>query len=132
MDPESTSVTAAGPRGIHRGDIFWIDLDEARGSVPVIPHPYVVLQEDVFNRSRIPTVVVCALTSNLKRGTEPGNVLLEAGEGNLPMQSVLVVSQVSVADKARLGDYIGSLSERRVEQALAGMRFQQASFFEGR
>jgi mRNA-degrading endonuclease toxin of MazEF toxin-antitoxin module len=63
----------------------------------------VVVQEDVFNHSRIATVVVCALTSNLHRANEPGNVLLEVGEGNLPEQSVVVVSQISSVDKALLG-----------------------------
>jgi mRNA interferase MazF len=90
----------------------------------------VVVQDDVFNHSRITTVVVCALTSNLNRANEPGNVLLEVGEGNLPKQSVVVVSQISSVDKARLGERIGSLSDTRVEQILAGLRFQQASFFE--
>jgi mRNA interferase MazF len=89
----------------------------------------VVVQDDVFNHSRITTVVVCALTSNLHRANEPGNVLLEVGEGNLPHQSVVVVSQVSSVDKARLGERIGSLSDTRVDQILAGLRFQQVSFF---
>lgn len=88
-----------------------------------------MVQDDVFNHSRIPTVVVCALTSNLKRATEPGNVLLDAGEGNLPKPSVVVVSQLSVVEKTALDRYLGSLSQERVEQVLIGMRFQQASFF---
>ena len=88
-----------------------------------------VVQDDVFNHSRITTVVVCALTSNLHRANEPGNVLLEVGEGNLPKQSVVIVSQVSSVNKARLGERIGSLSNTRVEQILAGLRFQQVSFF---
>ncbi|MCY1034804.1 type II toxin-antitoxin system PemK/MazF family toxin [Corallococcus sp. BB11-1] len=118
-----------GPGDIHQGDVFWLESDESRGSIPAIPHPHVVIQEDVFNRSRIHTVIVCALTSNLKRANEPGNVLLDVGEGNLPRQSVLVVSQVSSVEKTRLGGYIGTLSDERVQQILAGMRFQQASFF---
>ena len=69
------------------------------------------------------------MTSNLRRAKEPGNVLLEVGEGNLPKQSVVIVSQVSSVDKARLEERIGSLSEERVEQVLAGLRFQQVSFF---
>ncbi|HEX8434555.1 type II toxin-antitoxin system PemK/MazF family toxin, partial [Archangium sp.] len=68
--------------------------------------------------------------SNLNRANEPGNVLLEVGEGNLPKQSVVVVSQISSVDKACLGERIGSLSDTRVEQILAGLRFQQVSFFE--
>jgi len=88
-----------------------------------------LIQDDVFNRSRINTVIVCALTSNLNRANEPGNVLLDFGEGNLPRQSVLIVSQVSSVNKTQLGEYIDTLSDRRAEQILDGMRFQQASFF---
>ena len=113
---------------INRGDVFWIGSDDARGAVRV-PHPHVVVQDDVFNHSRITTVVVCALTSNLRRATWPGNILLEPGEGNLPKRSVVVVSQISSVEKASLGERIGSLSDARVEEILAGLRFQQASYF---
>ena len=114
---------------IDRGDVFWIGPDDSRGPAPSYSHPHVVVQDDVFNHSRITTVVVCALTTNLHRATEPGNVLLDEGEGNLPEQSVVVVSQIASVDKARLGERIGSLSDARVEQILAGLRFQQVSFF---
>ncbi len=117
---------------IARGDIFWVPIDDGRGSLPAILHPHVVIQDDVLNRSRLSTVVVCGLTSNLTRAHEPGNVLLEAGEGNLPKRSVIVVSQVSAVEKTALGAYVGTLSEQRVEQILAGLRFQQAAFFDGR
>ncbi|AKU91649.1 type II toxin-antitoxin system PemK/MazF family toxin [Vulgatibacter incomptus] len=112
---------------INRGDLFWIGPDSPDANYS---HPHVVVQDDLFNHSRITTVVVCALTSNLHRANEPGNVLLEAGEGDLPKQSVVVVSQISSVEKDRLGLRIGSLSEGRVEQILAGLRFQQVSFFE--
>ncbi len=121
--------TPLPPEPIHRGDVFWIAPDDSRGPAPDYAHPHVVVQDDVFNHSRITTVVVCALTSNLHKASEPGNVLLEVGEGNLPKQSVVVVSQISSVDKSRLGERIGSLSQARVEQILAGLRFQQASFF---
>lgn len=109
-----------------RGDLFWIDPGEAGARVP---HPHVVVQDDVFNRSRITTVIVCALTTNLGRATEPGNVLLDAGEGDLPQQSVVVVSQIDAVEKTRLGARIGRLSAARVDQIIAGLAFQQASFF---
>src|SRR5918998_730426 len=112
-------TNAGGPKGtpssrINRGDLFWVGQDDQRGPVPGYPHPHVVVQDDVFNHSRITTVVVCALTSNSRRANEPGNVLLEAGEGNLPKQSVVVVSQVSSVEKARFGGRIRSLFDTRV------------------
>ncbi len=54
---------------------------------------------------------------------------MDPGEGNLPMQSVVIVSQVSSVDKAELSERIGTLSPSRVEQIFDGMRFQHASFF---
>jgi mRNA interferase MazF len=114
---------------IDRGDVFWVGRDDLHGPVPGYPHPHVVVQDDLFNHSRVATVVVCALTSNLRRASWPGNVLLEAGEAGLPRRSVVVVSQVSSVEKTRLGEKIGSLSEARVEEILDGLRFQQRSFF---
>ena len=110
---------------VNQGDIYWVSLEEPSGSEPGYPHPHVVIQDNVINRSRINTVVVCALTTNLKRANAPGNVLLEAGEANLPRQSIVVVSQVSTVAKAQLGEYIGSLTKQRINQILAGMRFLQ-------
>ncbi len=105
---------------IKQGDVYWVTLEGA-GS----PHPQVVIQEDVINHSRANTVVVCGLTTNLKRANLPGNVLLEAGEANLPRQSVVVVSQVSTVEKTQLGEYIGALTQQRINQILTGMRFLQ-------
>lgn len=110
---------------IKQGEIYWVPLEEPGGPEPDYIHPHVIIQDDVLNDSRIDTVVVCALTTNMKRAKAPGNVLLEAGEANLPRQSVVVVSQVSTVKKTQLGAYIGSLSAQRVHQILAGMQFLQ-------
>jgi len=108
---------------INQGDVYWLS-----GAQDEIGHPYVVIQENVLNHSRIQTVVVCALTSNLKRASLPGNVLLDEHEANLPKLSVVEVSKVNTVDKAQLGEYIGTLSDQRIEQIRAGMRFLQVSF----
>jgi mRNA interferase MazF len=105
---------------ISQGDIFWLDLDEPKGSEPGFRHPFVVIQNDAFNQSKISTVVVCALTSNLKLGSAPGNVLLSKGEGNLPKSSVVNISQVLTVDKAEIKEKIGQLSKKRIEEILAG------------
>ena len=113
---------------IHQGDIYWVQLENPGALELAIPHPYVVVQDNVFNHSRINTVVVCAMTSNIKRVNLPGNVLLEVGEANLPKQSVVEVAKVSTVDKTQLGEYIGTLSGQRIAQILAGMRFIQTAF----
>lgn len=71
--------------------------------------------------SKIKTTVVCALTSNLKRAQAPGNVLLKDGEANLPKQSVVIVSQIFTVDKSLLDEYVGTLSETRIQQILDGI-----------
>ncbi len=116
-------------RRIDRGDVYWVAPADGRG-VPGVAHPHVVVQDDVFNHSRVHSIVVCALTSNPRRASEPGNVLLDASEGGLERPSVVVVSQIDAVDRDRLGAYIGTLSAARVEQILAGLRLQQASFFD--
>ncbi len=79
------------------------------------------MQNDAFNESAINTVVVCALTSNLRRARVPGNVLLDEGEAGLPERSVVVVSQLFTVDKGDLLDKIGTLSAEHVEQVFEGI-----------
>lgn len=115
---------------INRGDIYWIQPDKmGNPELGIHPHPYVVVQDDVFNHSRIHSVVVCVLTTNIGRAGLPGNVLLDVGEGNLPKQSVVESSKISSVDKNVLGEQIGTLSEKRVNEILAGLRFLQSSAF---
>lgn len=106
---------------IAQGDVFWVDLGEPTGSRPGYRHPHVVVQNNLFNRSRLNTVVVCALTWNLKRAKAPGNVLLEKGEANLSKQSVVNVTQIFTVDKADLSERIGTLSRERMKQVLDGI-----------
>jgi mRNA interferase MazF len=105
---------------IRQGDIFWISPNEENKIASDHTHPHVVVQSNSPN-----TLLVCTLTTNLKRAKAPGNVLLEEGEANLPKQSVVVVSQVSLVDKTQLGEYIGTLSKERIHQVLAGIKFLQ-------
>jgi len=107
---------------IRQGDVYWIDLGEPEGSEPGYRHPHVVVQNNVFNHSRINTVVVCALTSNLKRASVPGNVLLKKGEANLHKDSVVNISQIITVNKSDLDERIGTLSPVRMKQIIAGLK----------
>ncbi len=106
---------------INQGDIYWIELDEPEGSEPGFKHPHVIVQNNLFNRSKIKTVMVCPLTSNLKRAAAPGNVLLGKKESNLPKESVVNVSQLFTVDKSQLDEYIGTLSSKRMAEILKGI-----------
>lgn len=107
---------------IKQGDIFWFDAGEPRGSSPAYSRPVVVIQNNVFNRSPIGTILACALTTNLRRAKAPGNVLLEENEADLPKQSVVVVSQVLTISKSELIDKIGTLPKARIDEILAGIK----------
>lgn len=106
---------------INQGDIYWVDLPEPADSEPGFRRPAVVVQNNSFNSSRIHTVVVCLLTSNLRRASSVGNVLLEPGEAGLPQQSVVNISQIYTVGKFNLQDKIGTLSRKRFLQVLAGI-----------
>jgi len=105
---------------VSQGDLFWVDLGEPAGSQPGFRRPFVVVQNDLFNRSRLSTVIVCALTSNLRRAEAPGNVLLPKGAGNLPKDSVANVTQLFTVDKGELADRIGRLGRDLVADILCG------------
>lgn len=106
---------------IRQGEVFWVDFGEPEGSGPGYRRPAVVVQNNVFNASRIRTVVVCALTTNLQRAEAPGNVLLVPGEADLREQSVVNVSQVFTVNKRDLMQKISSLSNERVREILDGI-----------
>jgi mRNA interferase MazF len=107
---------------INLGDLFSVDLGVPRDSEPGYRHPHVVIQNNLFNQSKINTVVVCALTSNLKRAKAPGNVLLLKGEGNLKKDSVVNISQVITVNKSDLVEKIGTLPPGRIREILEGIR----------
>jgi len=107
---------------ITQGDIYWIELDEPAGSEPGYKHPHVIVQNNLFNQSQIRTVLVCPLTSNLKRASAPGNVILDKKESNLSKQSVVNVSQVFTVDKEQLEEYVGTLSSKRITEILNGIK----------
>ena len=107
---------------IRQGDVYWINFDEPSGSEPGYRHPHIIIQNNVFNRSRINTVVVCALTSNLKRSRSPGNVTLNKGEANLSKKSVVNITQIFTVNKSDLSEKIGTLSKQQINQILEGIR----------
>jgi mRNA interferase MazF len=107
---------------IKQGDIYWIDFGAPKGSEPGYRHPHVVVQNNIFNVSRLNTVVVCALTSNLKWAKSPGNVLLKKGEGNIPKDSVVNITQIETVDKTFLTEKIGTLPLSKIKQILEGIQ----------
>ena len=109
-----------------RGDIWWADLPQPVGSAPGYRRPVLVVQSDTFNRSRLATVTVVALTANLRLVDAPGNVLIPSHESGLPRDSVANVSRVLTLDRARLTERVRRLSPRVVAQVADGLRLALA------
>lgn len=107
---------------MNRGDVWWADLGEPVGSGPGYRHPVVVISTDTFNESRISTVIVTVITSNLRLAAAPGNVRVAARETGLRKDSVVNVSQVLTIDKGVLTERIGHLPGDRLGEVEAGLR----------
>lgn len=106
---------------MHRGEVWWASLPEPRASEPGFQRPVLVVQADSFNRSRLQTVVVVALSSNTKLASAPGNVLLPAKDTALPRDSVANVSQILTLDRAFLTECAGALPGRLLSRVEAGL-----------
>lgn len=111
---------------IQPGDVYWTHPDEPPETKASVAHPQVVIRVEGDGAA----VTVCALTTNARKISMPGNVLLAAGEANLPRQSIVEVAKVLTLNRDQLGDHIGTLAPGRVEQILAGIRFVDSSFFQ--
>ena len=107
---------------INQGEIYWVDLGEPNGSEPGYRHPHIVIQNNLFNSSKINTVVMCSLTSNLKRGLSPGNVVLKKGEADLPQKSVVNITQIYTINKNDLCEKIGQVNSKRIKEIILGIQ----------
>ena len=105
-----------------RGEIWWADLPDPRGSEPGFRRPVLVIQANSFNRSRIQTVIVAVISSNLRLADAPGNVLVPAHASGLERDSVVNVSQLITLDRSFLTEAVGRISERLMSEVVAGLR----------
>lgn len=105
---------------MRQGEVYWLRFG-GTGSEPAGRRPALVVQHDRFNRSRIRTTVVAAVTSNLLLAGVPGNVRLRKGEASLPRASVVNVTQLRTVDRSRLTERAGSLGPARLREVLQGL-----------
>ena len=81
-----------------------------------------MIQNDILNDSKINTVIMLAITSTMKFGELPGNVILRKGEANLPKQCVINITQIKSVDKTSFKEKIGTLSKRRMDEVHEGLK----------
>ncbi len=107
---------------MYRGEVWWANLPDPVGSEPGYRRPVLVVQDDTFNQSRIGTVIVVVITSNIQLAEAPGNVLLPSEVSGLSRDSVVNVSQILTVDKTFLVEHIGSLPNYLQEDVDEGLR----------
>lgn len=107
---------------IAKGDLFWVDFGPIVSSAPAKRRPAVVVQGDQYNRSRLATVVVAAVTSNTALAGYPGNVFLPAVVTGLPRDSVVNVTALATVDRRDLAERIGPLPGHLVADLEDGLR----------
>jgi mRNA interferase MazF len=107
---------------VRRGELWWVDFAEPVGSAPGYRRPAAVVSSDRFNRSRIATVIVAAVTSNIRLADAPGNVALPAGSSGLPKDSVVNASQLLAVDRGLLDRRIGMLPSAQLTVLDRGLR----------
>lgn len=107
---------------IRKGSIYWVDFSPGGKSAANELRPALVIQNDALNSSKLNTVSLLAITSILKFGELPGNVVLEKGEANLPQSGVINVTQIKTVKKSCLKEMIGSLAKERLDQVEEGLK----------
>jgi mRNA interferase MazF len=106
---------------MQRGELWWAALPEPTGSGPGLKRPVLVVQSNPFNDSRIATVVVAVVTSNLALAQAPGNVRLGKSESGLPEPSVVNVSQVLTIDRTLLTERVRGLPAATMQKVGEGL-----------
>ena len=107
---------------VQRGEVWWADLTEPRGSEPGFRRPVLIVQADSFNRSRLRTVIAVALSTNMRLLDAPGNVLVQGVDVGLPRDSVVNVTQVVTLDRDFLIERAGQVPSRLLSRIAAGLR----------
>ncbi len=107
---------------IRRRKISWASLPDPKGSEPGYRRPVLVVQSDAFNRSRIHSVAVAAVTSNVRLADAPGNVRLTRRQSKLTRDSVIIVSQIVTLDKRFLTERVSRLSTMVWTEVESGLR----------
>ena len=105
---------------VKKGDLFFADLSPVVGSEQGGVRPVLVVQNDVGNKYS-PTIIVAAVTSQTSKAKLPTHVELQATQGGLSKNSVVLLEQLRTIDKQRLKERIGSLSDSQlpvVDEAL--------------
>ena len=107
---------------IQRGEVYWVDLGNPKGSRPAKRRPVLIVSDDFYNSSRLATIVAVTLTTTLRLGDLPGNVRVAKGEAGMTRESVANVTALVTLDKSELGRRTGRVRPPTLERVDEGLR----------
>jgi mRNA interferase MazF len=103
-----------------RGEVYLVNFDPTTGAEIKKTRPALILQNNISNQySRIITVAV--ITSQFRETLYPTEVLVQAPEGGLQVNSVVLLNQIRSIDKQRLIKRLGNLeleTLQKVDEAI--------------
>lgn len=105
---------------VKRGDIYYADLSPVVGSEQGGIRPVLIIQNDIGNKYS-PTVIACAVTSQLTKAKLPTHIEVKQGNFGLPKDSVILLEQIRTLDKRRLKEKVGELdgaAMQKVDKAI--------------
>jgi mRNA interferase MazF len=101
---------------VRRGEIYWANLGERRGSELEGTHPVLIIQNDLGNKHS-PTTIVATLTTKLKKKTAKLHVRISPATSGLPKEGMVLTEQLVTLDKKiRLGKRIGELTDDKMRE----------------
>jgi mRNA interferase MazF len=104
-----------------RGEIWWADFGIPFGSEAGFRRPVLIVQDDAFNESRIRTIVVLPLTTNLRLSDAPGNVILKSKDSKLGSDSVVIAAQLYALDRQKFLEPVSKVNREIMERVENGM-----------
>jgi len=105
-----------------RGEIWWASLRRPLGSEPGFRRPVLIIQSNIYNKSKINTVICAVITSNLNLADVGNNIFLNSTESHLPKDSVINISQIITIDKAYLYQPVGVVNSKILHRLDNGLK----------
>jgi len=106
---------------VRRGEIRMVARGGTGGRQPVL-----IVQENEFNDSRLPTVVCAVISADLRLAHAPGNVFLTGQASGLDKEAVANVAQLVTVGREFLSKPVGLLGGRLLREVDEGLRLALA------
>lgn len=108
---------------LRRGDLIFVEnpMQVPNGHALCGNHPAIVVSNDT-NNFYMKTVVICWLTSNMKRIDLPTKVVFQQGQYGLKKDSVMEAEQMTTIDEENVAFLLGHLSDQDMERVDQAMR----------